>query len=174
MTLQSLGIKYDCGKFTGHSYAPVYEEYFGTLRDEPINLLELGILEGASLRVWLDYFTKAKIYGIDSGQPVAIQDPRLYQFSSPVHEPQVASYFPDDWFDVIIDDASHVHGQQVAAFEYLWPKLKSGGLYFVEDIPSSTTLPYWASKPGFKVWANFKDAGGSFRDDDILVLVRKP
>ena len=38
-------------------------------------------------------------------------------------------------FDVVIDDALHYYLPQRAGLSFLWPYLKEGGLYFVEDFP---------------------------------------
>lgn len=51
--------------FRGYSYLDVYERYFRPLKRRPINLLEIGVKEGRSLRLWKAYFPKAKIYGLD-------------------------------------------------------------------------------------------------------------
>ena len=42
-------------------------------------------------------------------------------------------------FDIVIDDGSHVPEHQIATFKTLWPALRGGGLYAVEDIETS----YW-------------------------------
>jgi hypothetical protein len=41
--------------------------------------------------------------------------------------------------DIIIDDGSHDPSDQMVSFEYLFPRLKEGGLYIFEDIETS----YW-------------------------------
>ena len=59
----------DCGtgdKGTIHSYIDIYEDLFKSYRDQPINLLEIGIAGGSSLQMWKSYFHKdSNIYGID-------------------------------------------------------------------------------------------------------------
>ena len=50
---------------------------------------------------------------------------------------RIASHGP---FDVIIDDGSHVPSHQKLTFQTLWPHLRPGGLYAVEDIETS----FWA------------------------------
>ncbi len=40
---------------------------------------------------------------------------------------------PDGGFDLVIDDASHVLGPTRTSFEILFPRLRPGGLYVVED-----------------------------------------
>jgi len=37
-------------------YFPVYEKHFAPLRDKPIKLLEIGVLNGGSLEMWRKYF----------------------------------------------------------------------------------------------------------------------
>jgi hypothetical protein len=48
-----------------NDYLRHYERAVGTLRDEPITLLEIGVERGGSLRTWLKYFTRATIVGVD-------------------------------------------------------------------------------------------------------------
>ena len=38
---------------------------FPLLRDSKINILEIGIENGDSLRIWREYFSKANICGVD-------------------------------------------------------------------------------------------------------------
>ncbi len=46
-------------------YLEVYEERFGSLRDQPIALLELGVAQGKSIEMSRDCFPKATIVGVD-------------------------------------------------------------------------------------------------------------
>ena len=52
-------------KNTTHSYLPLYEEILSPIKDTAKNVLEVGIWYGGSLKLWYDYFTNSKIYGID-------------------------------------------------------------------------------------------------------------
>ena len=47
---------------------------------------------------------------------------------------------------MVIDDGSHVPEHQVISFEALWPSVKPGGIYVVEDVETS----WW--KPSAKVY----------------------
>ncbi len=40
-------------------------------------------------------------------------------------------------FDIGIDDGSHIWCHQILAFERLWPAIKRGGLYVIEDVLTS-------------------------------------
>ena len=37
-------------------YFPVYEKHFKALTEKPINILEIGVLNGGSLQMWKEYF----------------------------------------------------------------------------------------------------------------------
>ena len=43
---------------TGHNYASIYAELFAPYRHAPARVLEIGVWEGASLRMWSEYFTR--------------------------------------------------------------------------------------------------------------------
>src|SRR5438874_13348424 len=49
----------------GGDYLHHYEARFAALRDEELNLIEIGVLDGASLRMWEEFFSKAQIVGVD-------------------------------------------------------------------------------------------------------------
>jgi predicted O-methyltransferase YrrM len=69
----------------------------------------------------------------------------------------VESEFGDAPLDVVIDDASHLYEPTLASFEVLFPRLRPGGLYVIED---------WTWHDSFA--RNFADAlsNGSIELDD--------
>ena len=52
-------------KNTTHSYIPLYEKLLSNKRLTAKNVLEIGVNEGGSIKLWHDYFTNATIYGLD-------------------------------------------------------------------------------------------------------------
>jgi hypothetical protein len=46
--------------------------------------------------------------------------------------------------DIVIDDGGHTMAQQIATFEELWPRVRDGGVFLVEDLHTS----YWANYGG--------------------------
>ena len=64
MSLFDIAKKYPTSK-NDHEYIQFYETYFHNFRNKDINILEIGIERGDSLRMWREYFTKAKICAID-------------------------------------------------------------------------------------------------------------
>ena len=184
-SLQEIGFQCLTDKSTGHSYLPFYEQQFGHLREKPVKLLEIGVEHGCSMKMWLRYFTHpdTRITGIDAfgSQFPFVNDlspydrSRLSLYAHSVQYPTVAALFLPDAFDIIVDDGSHILAQQQDAYHYLWPALKSGGWYFIEDIQDTDELWVWSLQPGYFALQNQRETStGKFRKDDVLVMLRKP
>ncbi|KAI1694192.1 methyltransferase domain-containing protein [Ditylenchus destructor] len=134
---------------TNANYTRIYPMYFYRLKDEPIQLLEIGIFRGQSVRLWENYFSKAELHFID------LPDHRdyieyysnrsQYHFINQTHVDQlIAMANTSGPFDVIIYDAGHNMNEQILSFETLFPYVKAGGMYVIEDIFTS----YWKEKGG--------------------------
>ena len=50
---------------TTHSYLPLYQKLLIGKKETAKNVLEVGIHLGGSIKLWSDYFTNAKVYGLD-------------------------------------------------------------------------------------------------------------
>lgn len=131
-----------------HDYCKYYECYLKDFKDERIILLEIGVggdedelKGGESLRMWYKYFTKAKIIGVDiTNKKGIINDrTRFYQISQDNKESLTSMIATEGNPMVIIDDASHINDLTIKTFNILFPLLKSGGIYIVEDLETS----YW-------------------------------
>jgi hypothetical protein len=59
------GIKYKTNKITHHGYERFYDHFLIPLRYKNINVLEIGVDDLRSLKMWLDFFPNASIYGLD-------------------------------------------------------------------------------------------------------------
>lgn len=139
MTLSELGKKYNTDKYYLHNFCDFYER---NLKKDIKNLWEIGILDGASLRMWSEYYPKANIVGFDINdksnlefneriKPVILDQSNIYQLVE-------LSKVKD--IDIIIDDGSHIINHQIMTFEILFDSLKSGGQYIIEDLHTSTEL----------------------------------
>ena len=124
----------------------MYDDFFCKYRSSPINLLEIGVLKGNSLRMWRDFFKYGSIVGIDNEREAEApeSDERIQvlvgdQSDLTFLESVVSKYGP---FDIIIDDGSHVWSDIIASYEYLMPQLSSGGYYCIEDIHTSYNCHY--------------------------------
>lgn len=164
-----------------HGYAPHLERFFEPLRDKTIKLLEIGVGGGESIRAWLEYFTVPRIFGVDlvSGtnpyNTPGVPTHERYIFScGNQSDPKFWSKFIKTYgdFDVIIDDGSHNSDDIMATISCLWPHVKSGGIYEVEDLASAPE----AAKH-IQAWANGIIAGTSTADSiyfsNQLAILRK-
>src|SRR3989339_653332 len=63
-TLYELASKHGTDKL-GNGFIPHYLKYFEEKRFSVKKILEIGVLNGNSLKTWRDYFPNAVIYGLD-------------------------------------------------------------------------------------------------------------
>ena len=63
-----------------HVYTPVYYNMFNDIRNDVKKVFEMGILGGASLRMWRDYFPNATIYGADILKDYTFKEDRIETF----------------------------------------------------------------------------------------------
>src|SRR5437660_3758804 len=63
--LKILATIYMTDKWNLHWYAQHYEELFRNIRRKRVRLLEIGVGDGNSLRMWRAFFPHGRIYGID-------------------------------------------------------------------------------------------------------------
>ena len=101
-----------------------------------VSVLEIGIWQGESLRMWQALFPLAKVTGVDYQTEDRVWPPGTVQVISPQDSPALpglleqAGVLP---LDLVVDDASHQPAQTARTFELLWPLVSPGGYYVVED-----------------------------------------
>jgi len=141
--------------YGGHNYTDIYEAYLSRLRGEPLRIFEIGIGVngaasreyiahgrnrggGASLKMWYEYFPRAEIFAIDVNAAPHLDNGRVKTFVADQSDAEdignVLRLSGNAPFDIIIDDGSHRPDHQQASLGLLFPALKSGGLYFIEDL----------------------------------------
>lgn len=134
-------IALDCGTDKAsdqHNYTKLYEQFLGPIRYKSMALLELGVWEGASLRMWREYFPNAHIIGVDRyDRDIDIPDAPVFIAKQTDRRLLTQISVRYGGWDVIIDDASHISSRTIRSFEILYPHLLSGGLYIIEDLQTS-------------------------------------
>ena len=134
------------------------------------NILELGIWDGGSSVFWFEQFRPDKLvaidisergdsayfrhyvesqglqdrlstmWGVDQSDVVSLSDTVIREFSGPL--------------DLVIDDASHQYYPTKRSFETLFPLMRPGGQYIIEDWSWEYNPEYrepdhpWATRPG--------------------------
>ena len=133
-TLNEVGLRHGTDKASStHDYLNRYESFLKDYKDKEFVLLEIGCAAANSIRMWREWFPKAKVYTIDINPDCATYTEGVFIGSQTDHA------FLNDLIskigipDVIISDGSHVGDEEVITFKHLFPKMKSGGLYFLED-----------------------------------------
>ena len=144
MTLQDLGLKYGTDKsrhqYKNASYLDIYAKHFEKVKYDVKTFVEIGVLNGASLKMWKEYFPNATIYGLDI-------DPRCSQFE----EDRIKIFIGDQndenfltkikneigEIDILLDDGSHITAHQIKTFNYLHSSIKPGGFFAIEDLRNS-------------------------------------
>jgi predicted O-methyltransferase YrrM len=127
-------------------YFEIYERHFAPYRARPVRMVEYGVWHGGSLQMWRSYLgPQAHIVGVDrnpecarlaeEGIDVVIGD----QADPATHRSLLARYGA---FDIVLDDGGHTMEQQASTFRAMYPALRDGGLYVVEDTHSSYNA-YW-------------------------------
>src|SRR5690348_14056384 len=136
-SLDSIGIRAGTDKSClRQDYLVHYQRMLEPYRARPITLLEIGVHNGASLRMWDQYLESASIVGIDI-------EPMTRRFAGGRVRVEIGSQADAGFLaelsrkyrpDVIIDDGSHLDEHQIFSFEHLFGGLQPGGLYIVEDV----------------------------------------
>ena len=146
MTLLEIAKKYPTSK-NDHGFIEIYHKHFSNLKEQKINILEIGVERGDSLRMWREYFSNASICAIDlhdrnisvDNAEILIGDQSDHLFLQTV----VNKYKK---FDIIIDDGSHQSKHIIASFNFLFNYLSDNGIYVIEDLQTSYQPRYGGSR----------------------------
>ena len=130
-----------------HNYTEaVYYHMLKKIKDKDIKLLELGVGDtGASIKMWRDYLQNAEVTLFD---PFFITDPavtvtpqeleklgvRVIKGNQLSRDDLKTLSDEEEYYDIIIDDASHVSDGISLSLANLLPYLKKNGCYIVEDL----------------------------------------
>lgn len=133
-----------------HNYTESYENHFEKIRFNSMKILEIGIQNGFSLKMWKEYFENSTIVGIDLTNLSHLQEDRIEiatgNQSDEVFLKRVNNQYGP--FDIIIDDGSHKSVDIRNSFYCLFPLLKGGGYYVIEDLHTN----YWEKNNLVQEW----------------------
>lgn len=140
-----------------HNYTKIYNELFKDMRNEKLNIFEMGIgsknpsipfnmcssiIDGSSLNAWSQYFLNSTIYGADIDRDILYTTDKIKTFyCDQLDRKSVIELFDlpslrEIEFDIIIDDGCHrLEANINLLINSIW-KLKKGGLYIIEDVSS--------------------------------------
>lgn len=131
--------KYGTDKNYIHSYIDEFYNPLFKVIEPPKKLLEVGLARGASLLLWQETFSSAKLTGIDINASTDMH-PDFYTLLNNenvkiiIGDAYAPSLFPLDYFDLIIDDGPHTLLSQISALSFI-KNLSAAGLLIIEDVP---------------------------------------
>lgn len=134
----------------GHSYVLAYDFFLRSRRNEDLRLCEIGLLlrrlrkesvdeehsDPPSLRMWRKYLPHAHLVGFDTRKCAPSRDPKCVTIQGDQSSREDLQKIIDQHseYDVIIDDALHASPHQQITLSFLFPYVKSGGIFFIEDL----------------------------------------
>jgi hypothetical protein len=124
-------------------YLDVYDRHLSRFRNSSFRMLEIGVDEGGSMRLWRDYFgSQAVLFGVDI-------NPSCKHLNGIDAQIRIGSQDDASFLkhvvaemggvDVVVDDGSHIAAHQRQSFNTLFPLLNPNGIYICEDLHTS----YW-------------------------------
>jgi hypothetical protein len=132
-----------------HNYTYFYEMMFSPYRNNPLTIFEMGVGvpscmgEGSwagSLKGWAEYFPYSTIFSADCAEDHLYQDDRITSFLvNQEDENSIVNMWENDkliplTFDLIIDDGPHTRNSQFLFYTKSIHKLKTNGIYIIEDV----------------------------------------
>lgn len=128
------------------NYFEIYEKHFAQFKNTRVRILEIGVENGGSLKMYKQYFGKdSTVIGIDinpkcmdlelEGFRIYIGDQADRKFLESIMKTEI-------YFDIIIDDGGHLMNQQITSFEVLFKYVSNGGIYLIEDVGTSYQEKY--------------------------------
>jgi hypothetical protein len=151
----------------GHSYYKMYGIFLGPLRYTHVKMLEIGIGckmyygPGASVQLWRSYFSNLELWGADY-DTTCVENAKSQGLLNGIHvltgnqgDPETVQQWvleTSGSFDVIIDDGSHQNRDIKTSFDILWPTIKPGGFYFIEDLQVGRFTPGDAIADVIECW----------------------
>jgi hypothetical protein len=139
-----------------NGYSSVYHTLFDKLKNDNLVVLEIGIgtmipgvqssmvgysqpnyKPGGSLRAWRDYFVNGRIIGVDVQPDTQFTEDRIETYLCNSTKSDDVKQLMENLnvkFDIIIDDGCHTGDSQTNTLINMYPYLKDGGIYIIEDI----------------------------------------
>ena len=126
-----------------HTYIQDYYSKEFTAPKKVKNVLEIGIMHGGSIMLWHEWFTEAKVVGMDIADDAleyleknkkGKEYNRISTHILDAYTQEGLDLFEDDYFDYIIDDGPHSLPSQEYAVKHYLRKVKPGGKLIIEDV----------------------------------------
>ena len=130
-------------KNTVHSYLPLYQELFFNKKHTARNVLEIGIYDGGSIKLWNDFFTNATVYGIDinANRWKEIENKEKIVLHT-LKDAYNVDFFVDNFInknikcDIMVDDGPHTLESMIQFIQLYSQIMTEDGILIIEDVQS--------------------------------------
>lgn len=178
--------------WSAHTYTDYYSMLFDHCREHVVNVFECGLgtnnpeipsnmglngRPGASLRVWRDYFPRARIVGADIDADVLFTEPRIATFQVDQTNPRsIANLWRQvdvELFDLMIDDGLHEFEAGSCLFTHSSHKLALNGIYIIEDVKAADLAIYrqfFQSQPYTVDYVNLHRPEREVEDNSLIIV----
>jgi predicted O-methyltransferase YrrM len=145
MSLEELVDNSRTDKNTKHSYLPLYQKLLEDKKYTAKNVLEIGIFQGGSIKLWRDFFTNATVWGLDIMNSNDVWD-KLKNDDRIILYTEVNAYniqfFSNTFldkktrYDFILDDGPHTLETMKECIQLYSQLLTDDGILIIEDVQS--------------------------------------
>jgi hypothetical protein len=145
MSLQNIVDNSRTDKNTVHSYLGLYQNLLIAKKETAKNVLEIGIYDGGSIKLWSDFFTNATVYGLDImhinnvWEGIKNKENIILHTSSDAYN---ETFFIDNFLnknikcDFMLDDGPHSL-ESMKQFIKLYSQIMTDdGILIIEDVQS--------------------------------------
>ena len=162
----------------GDAYARIIEDTFAprhgvdTARNQVNLMMEVGVADGSCLLAWREVFPNALIVGMDIHHSDKAHGERIeFYLGNQRIKGDCDSVAAGRQFDMIVEDATHQLDDTLRTLLYLWPYVRPGGIYVVEEFENIGVLRNNVKA----LWPNVEIIGtcGPHIADEPLVVFRK-
>ncbi len=138
-------------KNKGHGYSKFYKQKLEKLKNQKVNILEIGSYAGASAAAFAKYLPDSKIFCFDINiSNFEYKSKKIHVFGLDINNQKkavkiinkITSECNFKKFDIIIDDGSHNLSDILIALKLFFKYLKNKGLYIIEDFKHPNYYPY--------------------------------
>jgi hypothetical protein len=142
MSLETLVDNSRTDKNTVHSYLRLYQKLLIKKKETATNVLEVGIYNGGSIKLWNDFFTNATVHALDIIEYKDIWDgiknnDKIVLYSNDAYDEE---FFTSNFLekgircDFMIDDGPH-HLEGMIKFIKLYSQIMTDdGILIIEDV----------------------------------------
>lgn len=132
---------YNINKFSKYKIGYIHEFYnnlFSDIKNDYLEILEIGIHNGDSIRLWDDFFCNSKITCLDINESEKAKELQYREKVTCLYEDaysiQTVKKLSNKKFNIIIDDGPHTLKSFEFFIDFYFPLLENNGILIIEDI----------------------------------------